>query len=107
MLREAQWAVPAISRATEWPYCPNTADPRKKSSQDLYVLLSHTYTLWHQYRTSLGALQCAAAAYWCRRAGQHLVRNKPHLGSVLTFEKARCSLHGWRMHRRCTTLHVP
>ena len=42
----------------------------------------------------------------CRKGGQHLVRNKPHQGSVLTFEKARCSLHGWRTRQQYTTLHV-
>ena len=30
--------LPAISRATECPYWPRTADPRKKSCHDLCVL---------------------------------------------------------------------
>ena len=37
---ECKGGLPAISSATEWPYCPSTADPRKKSCHDWYVLHS-------------------------------------------------------------------
>ena len=42
--------LPAISRATECPYWPRTAEPRKKSCHDLCVLRNQLHLQLSQHQ---------------------------------------------------------